>query len=92
MEVGVNIDSVYLDFQKAFDKASHNIILRRCKQKGIDGNLGIWLGNYLVNRKQIVIANNVATNELTVQSGVPQGSILGPILFLILIDALVMEN
>ena len=58
MEVKVNIDSIYLDFQKAFDKADHTVIVRRCLEKGITGLLGKWIANYLKDRKQRVIANN----------------------------------
>ena len=88
MEVKVNIDSIYLDFQKAFDKADHTVIVRRCLEKGITGLLGMWIANYLKDRKQRVIANNQTSAELTVISGVPQGSVLGPLLFLILIDSI----
>ena len=62
METGVNIDSVYLDFQKAFDRACHNFILWRCKEKGVDAPLELWLSNYLTNRKQVVNAINVASD------------------------------
>ena len=58
MEVKVNIDSIYPDFQKAFDKADHTVIVRRCLEKGITGLLGMWIANYLKDRKQRVIANN----------------------------------
>ena len=88
MEVKGNLDSIYLDFQRAFDKADHNIIVKRCKEKGITGLLGKWIADYLQNRSQRVIANNVVSTELTVISGVLQGSVLGPLLFWILIDSI----
>ena len=64
------------------------MILHRLKEKGIGGKLGCWIKSFLENRTQIVIANNVASRPTMVQSGVPQGSVLGPLLFLILIDSL----
>ena len=92
LESKVNIDSIYLDFQKAFDKADHQIIAKRCVEKGISGLLGKWILNYLSNRTQRVIANNEVSEELTVVSGVPQGSVLGPLLFLLLIDSITDLN
>ena len=73
IENKVNIDSIYLDFLKAFDKADHFIILKRCFEKGIRGKVGVWIADYLIGRTQRVIANNKTSAEVTVGSGVPQG-------------------
>ena len=86
LENDKNIDVVYLDYKKAFDKADHSIILRRLREKGIGGKIGKWIQNYLEDRSQSVIANNHISNNVKVISGVPQGSVIGPILFLVLID------
>ena len=90
MEVKVNIDSIYLVFQKAFNKANHNVIINTCWEKGIYGLLGKWIANYLHNITQRVISNKKESPKLTVLSGVAQGLVLGPFLFFILIDSILI--
>ena len=86
IENKVNLDSIYLDFQKAFDKADHFVILKRCYQKGIRRKIWTGLADYLIGRTRRVIANNMTSDVIVVGSGVPQGSVLGPLLFLIIIN------
>ena len=88
MENGYNIDSIYLDFQKAFDQSDFGVIMSRCLEIGITGDIGAWIYNYLIQREQYVIVNNEISRVAHVRSGVPQGSVLGPLLFLILIDSI----
>ena len=77
------IDLVYLDFSKAFDKVAHQYLLEKLKAIGISGKLLTWITNWLSNRRQRVLINGKFSDWDTVISGVPQGSVLGVILFLI---------
>ena len=80
------IDIVYLDFQKSFYKVPHNRLISKVKAHGITGNLHNWIKNWLTDRKQQVVLNGKASDWIRVNSGVPQGSVLGPILFIIYVN------
>ena len=77
---------IYLDFSKAFDKVDFGILFHKMKDMGITGKLGIWFYHFLVNRTQFVRLPGGSSTDSHVISGVPQGTVLGPLLFLILMS------
>ena len=89
--MGKEVRVVFCDTRKAFYRVWHAGLLHKLKAAGVQGELLKWFTNYLDERKQRVILPGVASDWTYILAGVPQGSILGPILFLIYINDIVAE-
>ena len=86
LDTGMCVDTIFLDYSRAFDSVPHQLLLEKLRQVGICGQLLQWLNNYFTRRFQCVRINNVTSSFKAVDSGVMQGSVLGPLLFLLYID------
>ena len=82
------VNCVYVDMSKAFDKVRHDLLVEKLRDAGFGGNLLLWLHAYLCCRRQRVTVLGATSRDLPVTSGVPQGSILGPALFLLYVNNL----
>ena len=86
LEEGGVYDCVYLDFSKAFDKVDYSILRRKLLDKKIKGDVATWLMDFVSNRAHKVWANGELSCVQRIVRGVPQGTVIGPILFLIMVD------
>jgi len=83
---GDEVDVIYLDYAKAFDKVDHNILLAKLNKIGVKGKMLSWLKSFLLGREQTVVVEGNKSRPQKVRSGVPQGTVLGPILFILYIN------
>ena len=88
---GKEIRVIFCDVSKTFDRVWHRGLILKLHTVGISSSLLDWFGNYLYDRKQCVCLNGVYSNSVTIEAGVSQGSILGPLLFLIYINDIVSD-
>ena len=79
---GNNVDTVFQDFAKAFDKVDHSVLLHKLRNLGITGKMGVWIHSFLTDQSQTAVANGKYSLPSKVVSGIPQGSVLGPLLSL----------
>ena len=91
LDRGNQEDTIVLDFEKAFDKVSHTLLVHKLRRYGIRGRLIAWIDSFLENRQQALVVGGEKSNVMPVDSRVPQGSVVGLCLFLLYINDLPID-
>ncbi len=87
---GDEVDVIYLDYSKAFDKVDHKILLKKMQLYGISGKVLKWIEAFLTHRRQTVVVEGEKSSFRDVKSGVPQGTVLGPVFFIVYVIDMVL--
>ncbi len=88
LDDGQGVDTIYLDYKKAFDSVPHKRLLHKLRAYGISGKVLAWIDSFLHDRYQTVVVDGAKSNPVAVVSGVLQGSVLGPLLFILYVNDL----
>ena len=86
LDMGLGVDVIYLEYSKAFDSVPHLRLISKLQAYGIKGDLLKWISNFLIGRQQKNTLNSGCSQWIDVTSDVPQGSVLGPLLFILYVN------